>query len=76
MGKVYGATETNVMIITARIIVTMKFADGIFASLFALLVCLFQRKSYNMFTNNIIFNAVSSFVIGVLICVCARMVRG
>ena len=28
MGKAYGAVETNVMVITASIIVTMKFADG------------------------------------------------
>ena len=28
MGKAYGAVETNVMVITASIIVTMKFVDG------------------------------------------------
>ena len=28
MGKAYGAIETNVMVITASIIVTMKFSDG------------------------------------------------
>lgn len=28
MGKAYGAVETSVMVITASIIVTMKFADG------------------------------------------------
>ena len=28
MGKAYGAVETSVMVITASIIVTMKFDDG------------------------------------------------
>ncbi len=152
MGKAYGAIETNVMVITASIIVTMKFGDGnlitesrrvespgsnklwrleglnalsrkcceqplpieqleieikackrptnlwkfylgsalaagafavffggnvvdgIIAAIFALLVCLFQRKLSNIFPNNIIFNIVCSFAIGVLICICARVI--
>lgn len=151
MGKAYGATETNVMVITASIIVTMKFADGnlitesrrvespgsnklwrleglnalsrrcceqplpieeleteiknckqptnlwkfylgsalaagafavffggnifdgVFAALFALLVCLFQRKLSNIFPNNIIFNVVCSFVLGVIISLLAKL---
>ena len=28
MGKAYGATETNVLVITASIVLTMKFSDG------------------------------------------------
>ena len=145
MGKAYGAVETSVMVITASIIVTMKFPDGnlvtvtrrigraggnrlwrlerlnalsrkccekpisveeleheikdckepmnlfkfcfgsalaggafavffggkiqdgIAAAIFALIICLFQRKLSNIFPNNIIFNLVCSFVIGFLI---------
>lgn len=152
MGKAYGATETNVMVITASIIVTMKFGDGnlitesrrvespgsnklwrleglnalsrrccenplsieelereiknckqptnlwkfylgsalaagafgvffggnildgIIAALFALVVCLFQRKLSNIFPNNIIFNIVCSFVVGVLICFITKLI--
>lgn len=152
MGKAYGACETNVMVITASIIVTMKFADGnlitesrrvenpgsnklwrleglnalsrkccenplsieelereiknckqptnlrkfyfgsalaagafgvffggnildgIIAALFALLVCLFQRKLSNVFPNNIIFNIVCSFVVGLSICLVTKIV--
>ena len=145
MGKAYGAVETNVMVITASIIVTMKFADGnlvtetrrianaggnrlwrlerlnalsrkcceeplsieqlereiknckepmnlfkfcfgsalaggafavffggnifdgLSAAIFALVICLFQRKLSNIFPNNIIFNLVCSFAVGLLI---------
>lgn len=152
MGKAYGATETNVMVITASIIVTMKFADGnlitesrrvespgsnklwrleglnalsrrccenplsvqelereiknckqptnlwkfylgsalaagafavffggnifdgVLAAMVALLVCLFQRKLANVFPNNIIFNIVCSFVVGVLICFITKII--
>ncbi len=152
MGKAYGATETNVMVITASIIVTMKFADGnlvtetrridnaggnrlwrlerlnalsrkcceeplgidqleyeiknckepmnlfkfcfgsalaagafavffggsildgIAAAIFALIICLFQRKLSNIFPNNIIFNLVCSFVLGVLISLGSKLV--
>ncbi|MBQ6885371.1 MAG: threonine/serine exporter family protein [Clostridia bacterium] len=152
MGKAYGATETDVMVITASIIVTMKFGDGnlitesrrvespgsnklwrleglnalsrkccesplpieeleleiksckqpanlwkfylgsalaagafavffggnildgIIAAVFALLVCFFQRKISNIFPNNIIFNIVCSFVVGVLICMATRFI--
>ena len=152
MGRAYGATETNVMVITASIIVTMKFADGnlitetrrvenpgsnklwrleglntlsrkcceqplpidqleieikhckqptnlwkfyfgsalasgafavffggniidgIIAAVFALLVCFFQRKFSNLFPNNIIFNIVCSFVVGVLICLTTKII--
>ena len=150
MGKAYGATETNVLVITASIVLTMKFADGnlitesrrvespgsnklwrleglnalsrkccenplpideleleikgckqpanlwkfylgsalaagafavffggnildgIIAAVFALLVCFFQRKLSSIFPNNIIFNIVCSFVVGVLICMATR----
>ena len=153
MGKAYGASETNVMVITASIIVTMKFADGnlitesrrvdnpgsnklwrleglnalsrkccekplsmeelekeikncktptnlwkfylgsalaagsfsvffggkfldfIFASLFGLCVCLSQRKISKFFPNNIIFNIVTSFVIGIFISLSASGVN-
>ena len=152
MGKAYGATKTDVMVITASIIVTMKFGDGnlitesrrvespgsnklwrleglnalsrkccesplpiddleleiksckqpanlwkfylgsalaagafavffggnildgIIAAVFALLVCFFQRKISNIFPNNIIFNIVCSFVVGVLICIATRFI--
>ncbi len=152
MGKAYGATETNVMVITASIIVTMKFADGnlitesrrvespgsnklwrleglnalsrkcceqplpieeleteiknckqptnlwkfylgsalaagafavffggnifdgIVAAIFALLVCFFQRRFSSIFPNNIIFNVVCSFVVGILICLVTKLV--
>ena len=152
MGKAYGATETNVMVITASIIVTMKFADGnlitesrrvespgsnklwrleglnalsrrccenplsieeleieiknckqptnlwkfylgsalaagafavffggnildgIISAVFALLVCFFQRKLSSYFPNNIIFNIVCSFIIGVLICLTTKII--
>lgn len=151
MGRAYGAVETNIMVITASIVVTLKFADGnlitesrrvespgsnklwrleglnalsrrccenplsideleveikkckiptnlwkfyfgsalaagafavffggkvwdgIVAAIFALLVCLFQRKLAKFFPNNIIFNIVSSFAIGVLICTCSEV---
>lgn len=149
MGKAYGATETNIMVITASIVITMQFADGnlitesrrvesagsnklwrleglnalsrkccenpltidelekeikncrvptnlwkfylgsslaagsfavffggkiydgIAAAIFALVACLFQRKLSKIFPNNIIFNIVCSFVIGLLICTSA-----
>lgn len=152
MGKAYGAVETSVMVITASIIVTMKFddgnlvtetrrienaggnrlwrleglnalsrkccespltieqleseiknckqptnlykfylgsalaagsfavffggniVDGIIAAFFALLVCLFQRKFSSIFPNNIIFNIVCSFVVGVLICLVTKLI--
>lgn len=152
MGKAYGAVETSVMVITASIIVTMKFADGnlitetrrienaggnrlwrleglnaisrrcceqplpideleaqikncrqptnlwklylgsalaagafavffggnvfdgIAAAVFALLVCLFQRKLSNIFPNNIIFNLVCSFAVGVFISLTAKFI--
>lgn len=152
MGKAYGATETNVLVITASIVLTMKFADGnlitesrrvespgsnklwrleglnalsrkcceqplsieqleieiknckqptnlwkfylgsalaagsfaiffggnifdgFIAAAFALLVCLFQRKFSSIFPNNIIFNIVCSFVIGVLICLFTKLI--
>ena len=152
MGKAYGAVETSVMVITASIIVTMKFADGnlvtetrriataggnklwrleqlnalsrrccenpigieqleeeiknckqptnlwkfyigsslaagafavffggnvfdgIAAAIFALLVCVLQRKIAYIFPNNIIFNLVCSFVVGVVIAVTAKVV--
>ncbi len=152
MGKAYDATETNVMVITASIIVTMKFddgnlitetrriesaggnklwrleglnalsrkccenplpleqleieiknckqptnlwkfylgsalaagafavffggnvLDGIIAAVFALLVCFFQRKLSSAFPNNIIFNIVCSFVVGVLICLITKLI--
>ena len=152
MGKAYGAVETNVLVITASIVITMKFADGnlitesrrvenpgsnklwrlenlnalsrkcceqpisidqleteiknckkptnlwlfylgsalaagafavffggnivdgIIAAAFALLVCLFQRKFSNLFPNNIIFNIVCSFVVGVLICLATKII--
>ncbi len=151
MGKAYGATETNVLVITASIVLTMQFADGnlitesrrvespgsnklwrleglnalsrkcckkplpieqlaleiknckqptnlwkfylgsalaagsfavffggnvvdgIIAAIFALLVCLFQRKLSHIFPNNIIFNIVCSFVVGVLISITAQL---
>ena len=150
MGRAYGAVETNIMVITASIVVTLKFADGnlitesrrvesagsnklwrledlnalsrkccesplsveqlekeikscktptnlwkfylgsalaagsfavffggewfdfIFAAFFGLCVCLLQRKTSKFFPNNIIFNIVSSFVVGVLICLCSK----
>ena len=149
MGKAYGAVETNIMVITASIVVTLKFGDGnlitesrrvespgsnklwrleglnalsrrccenpisideleveikkckiptnlwklyfgsalaagsfavffggnvydgVMSAIFALLVCFFQRKLSKIFPNNIIFNIVSSFVVGTLICTCA-----
>lgn len=152
MGKAYGAVETSVMVITASIIVTMKFTDGnlitetrrienaggnrlwrleglnalsrkcceqplpideleaqikscrqptnlwklyfgsalaagafavffggnvfdgLAAALFALIVCLFQRKLSNIFPNNIIFNLVCSFVVGVLISLSSKLI--
>ena len=152
MGKAYGAVETNVMVITASIIVTMKFADGnlvtetrrianaggnrlwrlerlnalsrkcceeplsieqleceiknckepmnlfkfcfgsalaggafavffggnifdgLAAAIFALIICLFQRKLSNIFPNNIIFNLVCSFVVGLLISLSAKLI--
>ena len=152
MGKAYGATETNVMVITASIIVTMKFGDGnlitesrrvespgsnklwrleglnalsrkcceeplpveqleteiknckqptnlwkfylgsalaagafavffggnivdgIVAAMFALLVCFFQRKFSKFFPNNIIFNIVCSFVVGISICLLTKFI--
>lgn len=151
MGKAYGAVETNIMVITASIVITMQFADGnlitesrrvesagsnklwrledlnalsrkccvapieiqqlereikncktptnlwkfylgsalaagsfavffggewfdfIFAAFFGLCVCLSQRKLSKIFPNNIIFNIVSSFVIGILICLCSKL---
>ena len=150
MGKAYGAIETNIMVITASIVITMQFSDGnlitesrrvesagsnklwrledlnalsrrccenpfsieqlekeikqcktptnlwkfylgsalaagsfavffggqwfdfIVAAFFGLCVCLSQRKLTKIFPNNIIFNIVSSFVIGVLICLCSK----
>lgn len=152
MGRAYGAIETNVLVITASIVLTMKFPDGnlitesrrvespgsnklwrleglnalsrkccenpipieeleteiknckiptnlwkfylgsflaagafaiffggniydgIMAAIFALLVCLLQRKLSVIFPNNIIFNVVSSFVTGVLICAFAKFI--
>ncbi len=152
MGKAYGAIETDVMVITASIIVTMKFSDGnlitesrrvespgsnklwrleglnalsrrccenplpidelaleiknckqptnlwkfylgsalaagafaiffggnildgVIAAVVALLVCFFQRKLSNVFPNNIIFNIVCSFVVGVLICLITKLI--
>ena len=151
MGKAYGAVETSVLVITASIIVTMKFADGnlvtesrrvanpgsnklwrleglnalsrtcceqplpieqleteiknckkpanlwkfylgsaivagsfavffggnafdcIAAAIFALLVCFFQVKLSHIFPNNIIFNAVCSFVLGFAIYLTAKV---
>lgn len=152
MGKAYGAVETNVLVITASIVVTMKFPDGnlitesrrvespgsnklwrleglnalsrkccesplsveqleneiknckqptnlwkfyfgsalaagsfaiffggkifdgIAAAFFALVVCFFQRKVSGLFPNNVIFNIVCSFFIGVLICTSAKII--
>ena len=152
MGKAYGATETNVLVITASIVLTMKFADGnlitesrrvespgsnklwrleglnalsrkccenplsmeelereiknckqptnlwkfyfgsalasgafaiffggnvldgVLAAIFALLVCLFQRKFSNLLPNNIIFNIVCSFIVGVLVCLATNQI--
>ena len=152
MGKAYGAIETSVMVITASIIVTMKFEDGnlitetrriesaggnklwrleslnalsrkcceqpmpidelekeiknckqptnlwkfylgsalaagsfavffggsildgIVAMVFALFVCVLQRKLSSILPNNIIFNVVSSFVTGVLIYALSKFV--
>ncbi len=152
MGKAYGAVETNVLVITASIVVTMKFNDGnlitesrrvdksgsnklwqlenlnalsrkcckdpmpveqleteilkcqkpvnpvkfylgsvlaagafsiffggsifdgIAAVVFALLICLFQKKLADIFPNNIIFNIVCSFVVGMIICVSANII--
>ena len=152
MGKAYGATETSVFVITASMVVTMKFADGnlitetrrventgsnklwrleslnalsrkcceepmpidqleseikkckqptnlwqfylgsalaagafavffggsildgITAAIFALFVCFIQRKLSGIFPNNIIFNVVCSFIVGVLICLSAKLV--
>lgn len=151
MGKAYGAIETNIMVITASIVITMQFSDGnlitesrrvespgsnklwrleglnalsrrccenplsideleveikkckiptnlwkfylgsalaagsfavffggkiydgIVTAIFALLVCLFQRRLAKIFPNSIIFNIVCSFVIGVLICTCSEI---
>ena len=152
MGKAYGAIKTDVMVITASIIVTMKFSDGnlitesrrvespgsnklwrleglnalsrkccenplpidelelqiknckqptnlwkfylgsalaagafsvffggnildgVIAAVFALLVCFFQRKFSSVFPNNIIFNIVCSFAVGVLICIVTKLI--
>ncbi len=152
MGKAYGAVETNVLVITASIVITMKFADGnlitesrrvenpgsnklwrlenlnalsrkcceqqipidqleteiknckkptnlwlfylgsalaagafsvffggsifdgLASSFFALIVCFFQRKFVNIFPNNIIFNLVCSFVVGVLISLTSKFI--
>ncbi len=152
MGKAYGAIETSVLVITASIVVTMKFADGnvvtetrriqkagsnklwrlerlnalsrrccdnpialdelsneikkckepinkimfyvgsalsagafsvffggawydfIVAAIFALLICVMQKTLSHITPNNIIFNVVCSFVIGLLISLTAKAI--
>lgn len=151
MGKAYGAVETSVLVITASIIVTLKFSDGnvvteirriqkagsnklwrverlnalsrrccenpmpldelhteikkckepinkamfyigsaltagsfaiffgggifdfIAAAIFALLICVMQKTISHIVPNNIIFNLVCSFVIGVLISLSVKL---
>ena len=46
--------------------------DGLAASVFALLICFLQEKGARLFYNTIMFNLVSSFVTGILICLAAR----
>lgn len=48
--------------------------DGVAASIFALLIGLFQSKLYKFFPNNIIFNVVCSFLVGVIICLSAKFI--
>ncbi len=152
MSKAYGAIETSVLVITASIIVTLKFSDGnvvtesrriqksgsnklwrlerlnalsrkccdtpiaideldkeikkckepinkamfyigsalsagafavffggawydfVAAAVFALLVCVMQKTLSHIFPNNIIFNIVCSFVVGVLISLSAKLI--
>lgn len=47
--------------------------DGIIAAMVALIVCLLQRSLSPVFPNNIIFNVACSFVTGILICICAKL---
>lgn len=48
-------------------------ADGIAAAVFAVLICFFQEKATRLFSNNIMFNLVCSFLAGVIICLAVRL---
>lgn len=47
--------------------------DGIFAAVFAMIVCLFQRKVSGIFPNNFIYNIVISFIMGIIISLSAKL---
>ncbi|MDO5135905.1 MAG: threonine/serine exporter family protein [Eubacteriales bacterium] len=47
--------------------------DGLAAALFAVIICLLQEKGAKLFYNNIMFNLACSFVIGLLICLTAKL---
>ncbi|MBE6850646.1 MAG: threonine/serine exporter family protein [Ruminococcus sp.] len=48
--------------------------DAVAASVFALLICLMQKKLSPLCPNNIVFNLLCSFLAGVAICATARMI--
>ncbi|MDO5448010.1 MAG: threonine/serine exporter family protein [Clostridia bacterium] len=50
--------------------------DGIIAALFGVLICFFQRELSPLAPNPIVYNIVSSFVIGLGVCLVARFIPG
>ena len=50
--------------------------DGIIAALFGVLICFFQRELSPLAPNPIVYNIVSSFVIGLGVCLTARFIPG
>lgn len=50
--------------------------DGVAAALFALLICLCQRRLAPICPNRVIFNLLCSLMTGAAICLCARLIPG
>ncbi|MBQ0135765.1 MAG: threonine/serine exporter family protein [Oscillospiraceae bacterium] len=48
--------------------------DGLIAALFGILICLFQRKLQPVSPNTIVYNIVSSFVVGLGVCLFAKLI--
>ena len=48
--------------------------DAFAAAVFALLICLLQKKLAHLCPNNIVFNLLCSFITGLCICTCTRLI--